>query len=196
MGASASKRFDTNKEELVKNIDLACCRVKLLRKRLENELATTYQAINSNGDDAHIKAEQSIYQENTLHVLEHLTKDLNLLKARKHLIGREIDAQIKPCIATVFHCAERLDVPELRVIVTVLRQMYGKDLKPLPDSELINKLNPRPPTTPEIKRQIDKVNQLVRSSVSTRPAIEKITTSTNKRTELDDLLERIRRLRS
>ncbi|GFE52849.1 pathogen-responsive alpha-dioxygenase family protein, putative [Babesia ovis] len=170
---SASKRFDCNKDVLVKNVDLAICRVRLLRKRMENDLALTYQAINSNGEDVQIKAEQSIYQENSLHVYDHLTKELNLLKTRKIT-----------------------DVPELRIIVGALRQMYGKDIKPLPDAELLNKLNPRPPSAAEIKQQIDKVNQLVRSSINSRPAVEKTSQTSNKRTELDDLLDRIHRLRS
>ncbi|KAK1933426.1 hypothetical protein X943_003602 [Babesia divergens] len=83
MGASGSKRFDRDKEELLKLIDLGCHRAKLLRKRLENELARTYQAINSNGTDVNIKGEQCLYQESCLHVIDYLVKDLNLLKTRQ-----------------------------------------------------------------------------------------------------------------
>lgn len=197
MGISGSKQFDRNKEELIKQLELAGHRVRLLRKRQENELAQTYQAMSSNGPDVLIKGEQCIYQESCLQVTDHLIKDLNLLKARKHLFGPELDDQLTPCIATVIHCSQRLDVPELRQATNLLRRMYDKNLNPTPNQELLDKLNPRAPTEEEVNENVDRVLKLFRSKSGLKPASERHASNCSKpRTELDDLLERIQALRS
>lgn len=196
MGVSSSKQFDRNKDELFKQIDLAGHRAKHLRKRQENELALIYQAIRSNGPDARIKWEQSLYQEASLKVVDFLIKDLNLLKTRKHLFGKTLSEQLMPCIATVMQCADRLDVPELRQVTRLMRCMYGRDLNPPPDKELLDKLDPRPPTEQELTLYGEKVLQMLKSTHKGKSATERSATAVGKRTDLDDLLERIQALRS
>ncbi|KAK1444863.1 hypothetical protein BgAZ_107690 [Babesia gibsoni] len=162
----------------------------------------------SNGPDARIKWEQSLYQEASLKVVDFLIKDLNLLKTRKHLFGKTLSEQLMPCIATVMQCADRLDVPELRQVTRLMRCMYGRDLNPPPDKELLDKLDPRPPTEQELTLYGEKVLQMLKSThkgksgscashgTHLEAATERSATAVGKRTDLDDLLERIQALRS
>ncbi|GIX62190.1 aspartate-semialdehyde dehydrogenase [Babesia caballi] len=247
MGNSALQNFDRNKQELLKNVELAISRGRRVNSdaspdnaqqrwygsgrrtrcvRSTRLLAGGCGVVGrvfirtSNPEDALIKAEQSIYQEAGILAIDLLVKDLNLLKARQHLFGPELDEHLLPCLSTIFYCSERSDVPELRLIVKGMRQIYGKKFNPVPDDEvrgpwgipsvvqLLGKLNPEPPSAERVRKQVEKVTQLVRSSVKSKPPAEKqssppgkvrmkcVTNNLAQRAEFDELVERIHRLRS
>ncbi|KAG6440029.1 hypothetical protein BBOV_III001915 [Babesia bovis T2Bo] len=196
MGASGSTPFENKKRELIKYINLAICRVDLLSNRLSNDLNATIHDIIQQRRDVYMCSEQTIYIENTLVVYQQLSKDLSTLKIRKHLISSKLDKQLEPCVANIIHCADKLDVPELGRISTLLRKIYGNELELKPTQELLDKLNRPVPSRAEMSQQIERYKKLEQSRSNIRVVNEPTPSISTKRAEIDDLLERIQRLRS